>query len=47
MAEVLDMQDFAFMGRWRYNPRQQKDNDESNEEQEGSMDEYFVSIQEW
>ena len=21
MVEVVDMQDFAFMGNWRYNPR--------------------------
>jgi hypothetical protein len=38
------MEDFAYMGRWRYNPRKQNYNDESIEEQEDSMDDYLSSI---
>ena len=47
MVEVFEMQDFAFMGRWRYNPSKQNDNDELSDDNETAMDEYFASIQEW
>ena len=46
MVQVVDMQDFAFMGRWKYNLRQQNDNEESSDETETAMGEYLASIQE-
>ena len=42
MVEILDMQDYAFMDRWRYNHPQEIDSDQSSEE-----DENFENIQEW
>ncbi len=44
MVEVLEMQDFAFMGTWRYNPRRDIDIDQSSEENEDGMDDFFASI---
>ena len=41
------MHDFALMGRLRYKPRQQNDNDESSDDIETAMYEYFTSIQDW
>ena len=46
MVQVVVMQDFAFIGRWRYNPRKQNDTKESSYETEKAIDEYFASIQE-
>ena len=46
MVDVVDIQDFAFIGRWRYNPVQKNYNDESREEQEDSINDYFSSIRE-
>ncbi len=47
MVHVVNMQDIAFSGRWRYNPRQDNDYDESSDDTETAMDEYLASIQEW
>jgi hypothetical protein len=33
MVNVVDTQDIAFSGRWKFNPRQQKDNNESSDDE--------------
>ena len=39
MVDVVEMQDFAFMGNWRYSPRVDYDNDHSSEENEVATNE--------
>jgi len=45
MVEVVEMQDYAFVGRWRFNPKQQDDRDQSSDDNEIPMDEYLDTIQ--
>ncbi len=44
MVEIVEMQDFAFMGTWRYHPKKQNDDNESSDEKEEIMDDYIYSI---
>ena len=46
MAKVVEMQDYAFMGRWRYNPSRENDSDQSSEESEEPLENYRNTIQE-
>jgi hypothetical protein len=46
MVEVVEMQDYSFIGRWRYKPPHEYDSDESSEENENTMEEQLASIQE-
>ena len=46
MVDVVDMQDFAFMGRWRYNPPREIDSNQSSEENEEPAEEHPETIQE-
>ena len=45
MVDVVDMQDYAFVGRWRFNPKKEDDRDQSSDENEIPMDEYRYTIQ--
>ena len=42
--QVVEMADYAFVGRWRFNPRQENDNDDSSDETAENMDEFLDSI---
>jgi len=38
MVEVVEFQDIAFMGTWKYNPPHECDSDKSRDEKEETMD---------